>query len=333
MVNDFNDDFVPGQRLSEISENDKPWDVHKSETIEVESAYSAKEEFFKYAERMSGCGKFLVFGESADHTGIKLTKAHFCRVRNCPICGWRKSLSLKARFLTNLPAYLPAIAGYNFIHLVLTVENPPMSELRSTIQKMNDALKKMFKRESVLPVVKGFIKSIEVTKGGDGNPHPHFHLILAVNKSYFTDKTYISHKKWVELWRSCLGVDYDPIVNVSKVKEKLDKSVNIPEGFESVAGLIAGMIEVTKYAVKPADVIKDPEFLYGITEQTFKMRFLEAGGCFSGIFKDPRSKKDDISEDDMLLKTENSELTDKRLKFLWDNTAYYLHKVYKENND
>lgn len=40
-----------------------------------------------------------------------------------------------------------------------------------------------------------------------------------VKKSYFTQSVqYISQKKWTELWKDCLKVDYTPIVNVKAFK-------------------------------------------------------------------------------------------------------------------
>lgn len=324
-------EFVPGQKLSDFSDKDKPWDTHKEENILVGGLYSEKGEFLKYAERMGDCAKFLVFGEDADRDkGIKLTKAHFCRVRYCPVCSWRKSLALKARFLSNLPVFLPILSVLSYIHIVFTIKNPCMKDLGKTIKLLNSALKKLLKRDLVLPVVKGYIKAIEVTLGKDGNPHPHIHFIAAVNNSYFKDG-YISQKKWVELWRSCLEVDYNPVVSVKKVKPRYDRKIEIPEEFKPVAGLIAAMVEVTKYAVKGSEISTDKDFLYALTEQTRGMRFLEAGGCLKGIFKNPKNKKDDISEDDLLLKTENSELTDKRLYFLWEQAAYFLKHVYVED--
>lgn len=324
-------EFVPEQRLSDFSDKDKPWDTHKEENVLVGGFYAEKDAFLQYAYRMNDCAKSLVFGEDVDETkGIKLTKAHFCRVRYCPICSWRKSLALKARFLSNLPAYLPVLQNLAYIHIVFTVMNPPMSELRKTIKLLNSALKKLLKRDKVLPVIKGFIKSIEITLGKDGNPHPHIHFIGAVNKSYFKSRDYIKHNEWVALWRSCLEVDYDPVVNVKKVKERYDRNLNLPEEFKAVAGLIAGMVEVTKYSVKGSETSTNQQFLYGLTVQTKGMRFLEAGGCLKGIFKDPRSKKDDMSEDDLLLKTENSELTKTRLEFIWKEAAYYLHRIFED---
>lgn len=345
ITGDFVLELSIGVKLSDVSPDDKPWDRHKKENAIIGGYYAEEARFYKYAVRMSECAPTLVFGQvdvSGHEKKLKLTKARFCRVRHCPVCAWRKSLATVARFYRNLPAYLEQYSDYKYIHISLTVKNPVMNRLKETVQLMNGAWKKMLKRKEVLKIVNGYIKSIEVTHGNDDNPHPHIHAILAVNKSYFTSRDYIKHEKWVELWRSCLGVDYNPQVNVKKVRasRKL-KAIKIRTGDKEieytgeVAGLIGGVIEVMKYDNKPADVVDSPQFLYGITEQLFKMRFMETGGCFKNIFKDHKSNKkdDEITEDEMLLKNENGEKCGKtRFVFGWRRreSDYVLGRIFEE---
>lgn len=335
-------EFELGKTLTSISPNDKPWTAHRRENSSVSSMYAENAEFYRLAARMWDCAQLLVFGEKKPPEGdsglsghdsrLKLTKARFCRVRHCPVCAWRKSLALKARFLKNLPAYLAAFPDFAYLHVVLTVKNPPMADLRSVIKSMNAALKKALKRDALLSVVKGYIKSIEVTRGGDGNPHPHIHLVLAVLKSYFKT-AYIKQADWVKLWRSCLGVDYDPLVSVQRIKLNKRKAAPGGASCNDSGALISGMVEVVKYGTKPADLVSDPAFLYGLTVQVRGMRFLEAGGCFKGIFKDVKTGKDteDVDEEDMLLKSEDGDpMTDKRLAFRWEDSDYRLRRVFTE---
>ena len=333
----------PGQELSEISKVDKPWDGHKADNGVIGALYAENPLYLQYGSRMGDCAPLLRFGEIAaedvaEHDRrIKLQKAKFCRVRLCPVCVWRKSLALKARFLANWEeaGYKEACEGFAYIHLVFTVQNPPMAELRQTIKQMNDGFKKLLKRKEVLPVVKGFIKSTEVTRGKGGNPHPHFHVTCAVNPSYFTDRTYISQAKWVALWRECLGLDYDPVVSVKRVR---DRRKNRKEEEDDLA---AALVETVKYSVKASDFISadsggygpekqikkksDKEYLYGLTEQIKALHFLSSGGCFAGIFKNPRKADDEVSDNEMLLKnTSNEDETDGLvLTFGWDGKKNY----------
>lgn len=57
----------------------------------------------------------------------------------------------------------------------------------------------------------------------DNNPnydtyHPHFHVLISVNKSYFTDKDYyISRDRWLELWQQSTKNSLITQVDVRKV--------------------------------------------------------------------------------------------------------------------
>ncbi len=87
-------------------------------------------------------------------------------------------------------------------------------------------------------------RSLEITYNKeDDTYHPYFHLILAVNKSYFTDKDYyLSQENWTRLWKESLQVDYTPVVDVRRVKSK-DKN------FSKV------IAETAKYTVKSEDFL------------------------------------------------------------------------------
>ena len=79
--------------------------------------------------------------------------------------------------------------------------------------------------------------------------HPHFHLILSVNKSYFSDtKSYLSQEDWTNLWKESLKVDYTPIVDVRRIKASDDDTYG------------KAIAETAKYTVKTNDyLIKDEE--------------------------------------------------------------------------
>lgn len=330
-----------GSTLDENSRTDKPWTLHRRNNVKVSGIYAASGEasFLRYSERMSECASWLEFGEidvsEHDHK-LKLTKAHFCRVRHCPICAWRKTLALMARFQEHLPAYLSRYSDYAYLYVVLTVKNPVMSELRGTIALLNDGLKKLLKRKEVLAIVNGFVKTVEVTRGNDGNPHPHLNLLLAVNKSYFTSRDYLRHDRWVQLWRDCLRVDYDPQVHVAKVKRKKKRGESFPA--DPQADLIAGFKEVVKYSVKESDLIEDPDFLLGLTRQVAGLRFVSTGGCLKGILsKDSAKDGEEVTDQEMMLQDESSDdsCTEWRQSYSWgyDDSRfgqYYFRERYKK---
>ncbi len=273
--------------LASYSEKDKVWDKHRGQAVDVEAIYAQAKDFEKYAARINGCSGLLRFGWADDaETGeskLKLKEAHFCRVRYCPTCQWRRSLMHQARFLQALPAIVDEFPRHRWLLLTLTVQNCPIDELRDTLQAMNQAWNRLRLRPEFRQVT-GWVRSTEVTRGADGSAHPHFHCLLMVPPSMLA-KNYVTQARWVELWEQCARLDYKPVVDVRAVRgKKGDKSQN--------AG-ITGAIETLKYAVKPSDMTDDPDWFLELTRQTHKLRFLAAGGALKEAIRDTEKATDD----------------------------------------
>jgi plasmid rolling circle replication initiator protein Rep len=202
-----------------------------------------------------------------------------------------------------------------WLHLTLTVENVEVKKLRETLVSMNAAWQRMIQRDA-WPAL-GFVRTTEITKAQDGRAHPHFHALLLVPSSYFS-RRYISHARWVKLWRDVLRADYDPSVSVKVLKLRTVTDEATGERRELAP------VEVLKYAVKPGDLIGrgsigDAVWLHALQEQTHKMRFLATGG----VLKD--ALREDVSEED-LLRTGASDGEDgeelARWWFLWFHQRY-----------
>lgn len=325
--------------LSEVSAKDKPWDTHRAAADKVSSLYEGTM-YHRYAERIAGCSPFLDFSFVIDpETGsitLDLANVHFCRVRYCTVCQWRRQLKWRARFFNALPKILTDYPKIRFVFLTLTVKNCPVEELRETLVRMNQAWTRLSQRKQ-FPAL-GWLKSVEVTqeydcttplvcsriKGKNGSKkrcpncipngyaHPHFHAILAVNPSYFTHG-YLSKEKWIQLWRESLRVDYDPSVAVKVVKS----TTADPEQLDTE--LMKGFCEVLKYSLKPDDLIANQQWLLEITAQLHKTRAVAVGG----IFRDYISDKE---PEDLI--TENQELesgSDGKIRFAWrESIARYF---------
>lgn len=269
-------------KLSDISPNDRPWDTHKAMAEKVADLYR-QIGYDRYDERVRECAEWLEYALQTAERGemcLKLFSARFCRVRCCSICQWRRSLMWRARSLKKMPVVIADYPKAQYIFLTLTVRNCPVTELRQTIKLMNNAWNRLRGRKD-FPAI-GFIKSLEVTKEEkmDGYAHPHFHCFLMVSPSYFTGRQYLSHKKWVELWRDCLKVNYDPSVRIKKVKPKKGADVG------KVEALVAAICETLKYTVKESDLVADPEWLGEITRQLHKLRAVSVGGIFKEYFSE-----------------------------------------------
>jgi plasmid rolling circle replication initiator protein Rep len=307
--------------LSDISPADKPWDIHRAQSDELAKLYETVG-YSRYSERISECSQWLTYAMKAKDDGdvkLKLREARFCRVRHCLVCQWRRSLMWRARFIKALPEIQKAFPTGRWIFVTLTVKNCELTQLRATLAWMNAAWKRLSLRKE-FPAL-GFIKSTEVTRGADGTAHPHFHCLMLVPAGYFS-KGYISQAKWVSLWQSCLKTDYAPILDVRVVKSTKDTSDDSPEA--SNAAMLRAICETLKYAVKPSDLLADPQWLDELTKQLQKTRAISIGGCLREFFSEDEPEdliNGEIEEDE---KTEDDAILD----FVWSTVI----KRYKKGN-
>lgn len=287
--------------LSEISEKDKKWDYHRSDTQTVGQIFGYNPDFQKWAERMAECSTFLLFQKDGD--ALRLSQSFFCHVRHCPVCQWRKSLYWKAMLHKMLDVLLPQYPTHRFVFLTLTVENCAVAELRDTLKTMNKAWARFIERKEFRAVVDGWVRTTEVTRDNthpNTHAHPHFHAILMVKASYFTHG-YIRQDRWAELWKLSLRADYVPVVDVRAVRPKAS-AVASGEYMDAVRYAVA---EVMKYSVKPSDMIGDGslsahEWFYEFCNQVKKLRFVATGG----ILKDILKNIDKITDEQMVHMTD-----------------------------
>ena len=269
--------------LSDLSPQDKPWDKHRAFTDKVESLYLGTE-FEGYSQRLHFCSEFLRFGltmSDENEPKLKLRGAHFCRVPRCPVCQWRRSLMWKGKAYRVLPKIVESYPTHRWLFLTLTQKNVPITELRDTLKFMNSSFKRLVERKTWPSP--GWLRSTEVTRGQDGNAHPHFHCLLMVPASYFGQK-YIKQADWVSLWRSCLRIDYDPVVDVRAVKQGTSPAQLVPE--------------LLKYVTKESDIVLDKEWLLELTRQLYKMRMIATGGVLKEYLKELEQEPDDLIGDD-----------------------------------
>ena len=298
--------------LSEYSPKDAVWDSHRTFTDSVGGIYQTAAEFERYAERMASCSGLLCFGWSTlmetGETRLRLRSARFCRVRHCPVCQWRRTLMWQARFYQALPKIVAEWPKSRWLFLTLTVRNCAIDELGNTLTAMNAAFKRMEKRKELSPV-QGWIRATEVTRGKDGSAHPHFHCLLMVQASWFKGQNYVKQERWVELWRDCLRVNYDPNVDIRTIKTKTGEAVaNVAEQLQSAVA------ETLKYSVKPEDMANDPDWFLELTRQVHKRRFVATGGALKNVLQLERETNEDlIMADGMAEGTDDGS----RLAFSW----------------
>lgn len=231
---------------------------------------------------------------------MKVHKADFCKNRFCPMCAWRKA-NKDALSLAIMVSYLQEEHDKDFLFLTLTAPTVSADEVKRQIDKFNKSFKKMFERKELKAFVKGYVRKLEVKyddqafitkkmynqkqsyydrrglKFGDDNPnfgkyHPHFHVLIAVNKSYFNKpEIYLSRERWLNLWQESTG-DYSITqVDIRRFK-KHQKGSEINE--------------LAKYSAKDRDYLASSE-VFDVFYQALKGRRLLV---FSGMFKDANDK-------------------------------------------
>lgn len=296
--------------LADISPKDKTWDQHRANADIVANYYAIGEKIYcdRYAQRVSNCSNWLEFRLMPPSEGIfnlKLSDARFCRVRYCPVCQWRRSMLWKAKADKILPKIVADYPKYRWLFITLTVKNCQIEELRTTLDWINRAFKRLTQLKAWS--VKGWIKSVEVTKGRDGvTAHPHLHILAMVMPSYFSHG-YISQSKWVELWQQCLRVDYKPIIHVSAIAKDHDPKVIVPE--------------ILKYQVKESDLVADREWFVELTRQMHQTRGIAVGGVLRRYMQKLEQEPTLIGKD------EETEVEQESLTFRWKrNTKKYKYK-------
>lgn len=271
--------------LSDLSPKDKPWEKHRGFADTVEGYYRGSD-FDRYSERIRFCSDLLQFGlTSSEDAGVmkmKLRAARFCRLRHCPVCQWRRSLRWKARAYKVLPRIVEKYPTHRWLFLTLTQKNVPICELRDTLAEMNRSFRKMVDY-SRFPAV-GWLRSTEVTRGRDGNAHPHFHCLLMVPASYFSGRGYLKQADWVAMWRKARQLDYNPILDVQAVKQGTQPMELVPE--------------LLKYCTKESDLVSDRDWFLELTRQMHKMRCIATGGILKEYLKELEEEPEDLIGDD-----------------------------------
>jgi len=317
------------QPLIYINSNGKvtDWQGKKLRTIELADSYRRLGEEFKSKQyRVSDCGTFLEFKRFINDNSMKLNKANFCKVRLCPMCSWRRSLKIYGQ-VSKIMDEVVKNEDLEFIFLTLTTRNCEGQDLSNTIDNIFNAFNKMTKRVKFKKSVKGYFRALEVTHNLNimsdwfDTYHPHLHCILVVNKSYFKKPDiYITQEEWTSLWKDVLKVDYTPIVDVRRFKDRNGKGIK-----KSIA-------ETAKYTVKSDDyIIKDDvtdEIIETLTDDAVLVLDKALANrrlvAFGGILKEYHKKLNlDDMEDGDLVNTDNEDLRED-LEFIIERYSWNI---------
>lgn len=225
----------------------------------------------KMMKFINECGDFLMFLSDFKMENKKLHKGSFCKNRFCPMCSWRMACkdSLKISILME---HLKKEGNKEFIFLTLTAPNVKGDKLEEEIRKYNKSFDKLMKRNEVKNIVKGYIRKLEVTYNSDMSSksydtyHPHFHVVIAVNKAYFKKSDlYINQQRWLELWQEATG----------------DSSITQVDVRKSRANNLKEVYELAKYSAKDSDYLISRPVFETFYKALKGKRFIVYGGLFS----------------------------------------------------
>jgi len=286
------DTFVKSFSINDIKKVFDEYDIHYTD---LDAKYyelyelTGNEMWYRWAERAGECGSYLGFW-LYEHAGLRLKEANFCGDRLCLMCNWRRSLKTYSK-VARIMDYLTnqSEKKYRFLFLTLSIRNCRPNELEDTINTYFYAYNKFTKNKRIKRMLKGYFRALEITYNEqDRTFHPHLHVILAVNNSYFDDKNqYIRQAEFTDIWQSAAGIDYEPIVDIRAFKGN------------------KGIAEASKYSVK-----MDKELLKKIPLGDFKSlklsilyrRFVGLGGILrqtAALLKIKIDDDSDISFDDL----------------------------------
>lgn len=186
-------------------------------------------------DTLNECGSYVRINTSGT-----VVRANFCRSRFCPLCQKRRSLKVYSRMLSIIEQMFDN-EKYSFLHIVLTVPNCTVDTLNKVVTNLFNASRKLFKDKRLI-AFKGVVRFFECTINAETRTyHPHLHCIVAVKKSYFTSRYYVSAELLRRVWAEYSAQTYS--------QEKKIPQVDISAKGETPS-LIA---EVSKYCVKPID--------------------------------------------------------------------------------
>lgn len=245
--------------IEEILKKLEPKQVTKETLIELGIPHFTE----KTIERINNCATFLQSVSNFDRNRSKIVKANRCMNRFCPICMATKARK-EAYMLLIILKFLSCAKGYEFIFLTLTVPNVAGNELVRELDEQYLALKRLIQRKEFKAISNGFIRKTEITYNQKRNDfHPHIHMLIAVNKSYFTEKSlYVSQHKWQEIWKKCKKDNSITQVHVKKANESSFK-------------------ELAKYEAKDFDMLGYSQEVFDVFYKALKGRkTLTFNGCF-----------------------------------------------------
>ena len=275
---------------------DERWNKRKSQSSLLAQSFQRLGNF-KKAERVSYCGSFLQFNQCPNGHYKKLNWANFCRDRLCPMCAWRRSLRYSA-YIHKIAHEVNIRQPVRWLFLTLTVQNVEEKDLSTTLDHLFRSWQRFSQRKVFRQVVKGWFRGLEVSRNKDtGTYHPHFHTLLAVDSTYFSEGKYLTNSAWSALWKQSLRVEYTPVVDVRIIKPNKRNRKKENELIESEEAMISAIVETAKYPTKPGtylfpwDIDTTDKVVLALDGALKNRRLLAFGGLLKEVWKEVKGEE------------------------------------------
>ena len=252
----------------------KKWLVYKKKKKNIKLADVIKDKVGETTlTAIQNCSTFMMFYADVTLEKRKLMMANSCNNRFCPMCAYRKARKEGLKHMIMMKK-LKIDKKYSFIFLTLTAPSVTGEELENEIKDYAKAFKRFSELKEFQKINLGYIRKLEITYNSEKNTyHPHYHLILCVNKSYFKSRDYIKQKKWLEMWRLSKRDKRITQVDIRKIElNKEDKS----------------FLEISKYTAKDSDYLQSQD-VFNVFYDALKGKQVIT---YNSIFKELAKKYD-----------------------------------------
>lgn len=197
----------------------------------------------RYANRLMGCGNYLLFKNYYSIGETKLSRVHSCQVHLlCPFCAAVRASKSSQRYQERVEHVLAQNKRLKPVFITLTVKNGSdlierhehlKNALKTFLERRRDSLKKK-RGYCEFSKLEGAVYSYELTRNKKtGEWHPHVHMFALANE-------WIDRDALINEWQSVTGDSH--IVDVRRVKK--DKELGYGKAFA----------EVFKYCLKFSDL-------------------------------------------------------------------------------
>jgi hypothetical protein len=241
------------------------------------SDYLSQRGELQLARKLDQCGAHLLFHFYIDHNALRLHAANFCQKHLiCPLCAIRRGVKSMQAYEEKIQLLMAQDPTLRASMVTLTIKNE--DDLAERMRHLKNALARLLMCRRTkgyddwqIQKMLGAVWSYEVKRGkGSGLWHPHVHMIWLHREDI--DAQALSRE-----WKWATGDSHN-----------LDVSPITPD--PETGSLVAGMMEVFKYALKFSDMSLDDNWL--AFEKLSNKRLISSSGLLHGL-KIPEKLTDD----------------------------------------